>query len=187
MAEKKVYEYKSSSVKRKDLFYLDFDTTNFLKQFEKKAEDFNGRGGAFERAMQRMIPLVKQDFSAFIQQHEHSGITERSLMDENEAILKWGKAVNFKIPNPEAKQSKKVNKTKNVLSVIYGFKLEEGTSAGEAAIFLDVGRPGIKYKNGNTSKPMTPTYFVYYTIEKNMRKFNEIFREEVMKELGGLL
>lgn len=180
---------KGGSLKRKDTFFLDFDTTNWLKQFEKKAEDFNGKGGAFERAVARMMPLVENDFRTFMAQHRKTGKTIESLMDK--PILTWGDVNYYKKVGKTTKGKKGfsghetvVDKTKNILFVEYGFLMDQG---GEAALFLDIGRPGIKYANGTVSKEQKPTFFVYYTMEKRLRDFNKIFKEEVMKELGGLL
>lgn len=179
----------ASSLKRKEAFFLDWDTTQFLKKFNKVSDDFNGRGGAFERAVKRMIPLVENDFRAFMSEHNFTGETLKSLMDE--PVLTWGDATYYKYVGTNKKGKKgfaggevKVDKTKNILFVEYGFKKDDG---GLPAVFLDIGRPGIKYKNGTISEPMKPTFFVFYTIEKNLPKFNQIFREEVMKELGGLI
>ena len=179
----------ASSVKRKEAFFLEFDTHNWLKKFNKKAEDFNGKGGAFERAVARIIPLIKSDFQSFISQHHETGATEDSLM-ENANFL-WGDTDYYRYVGKTTKGKKgftggevKVDKTKNILFVEYGFLKDEG---GLPAIFLDIGRPGIKYKNGTVSKEQSPSFFIYYAIERNLPMFNKIFKEEVMKELGDLL
>lgn len=181
----------ASSLKRKDAFFLDFDTNQWLKNFNKKAEDFNGKGGAFERAVKRMIPMVEADFRAFMEQHTDTGLTLDTLMKPDEAEMFWGDQTYYKYVGKTMKGKKgfvggdvKVDKTKNILFVSYGFNKDEG---GLPAVFLDIGRPGIKYKNGTVSKEMKPKFFIYYSIEKNLGKFNQIFREEVTKELGGLL
>lgn len=179
----------ASSVKRKEAFFLDFDTNQWLKKFEKKVEDFNGKGGAFERAVARMIPLIKAEFEAFMADHKLTGATADSLMTTPN--LYWGDSTYYKSVGRNTAGKKGfthhdvvVDKTKNILFVEYGFKLSEG---GLPAVFLDIGRPGVKYKNGTVSRAQRPSYFVYYAIERNIRKFNEIFKEEVMKELGDIL
>lgn len=179
----------SSSIKRKDAFFLEFDTINWLKQFDKKAEDFKGKGGAFERAVERITYLVGQDFLVFMNQHKFSGNTIESMTPHPN--LYWGDAKVYKTVGTTTRGKKgftghevKVDRTENSLFVEYGFQLDSG---GLPALFLDIGRPGIKYKNGTVSKEMKPSFFVYYAVEKNLRTFNKIFREEVMKELGGLI
>lgn len=185
----------SSSVKRKNAFFLEWDTTNWLKQFDKTVEDFKGSGGAFERAVDRMIPLIEQEFRTFMAGHTLTTNTIDSLMSK--ANLYWGDVEKFKSVGTTTKgkkgftghETKAVGK-ENILFVEYGFTIEKddnGKGGGIAAVFLDVGRPGVKYKNGTVSKEMKPTFFIYYALERNMATFNKIFREEVMKELGGIL
>jgi hypothetical protein len=176
---------KGNSIKRKETFFLEFDTTQWLKQFDKKIEDFNGKGGAFERAVVRMIPMVKQEFETFINQHNLTGRTLDSLMKQ--ANLLWGDQKYYKMVgvNKEGKKGfagaeKVVDKTKNILFVEYGFEIDKG---GEGALFLDIGRPEVKYKNGKVSKAEKPTFFVYYTVEKLIGPFQEVFKDEVIKEL----
>lgn len=183
----------ASSLKRKEAFFLNFDTNKWLEKFGKKAEDFNGKGGAFERAVAKMIPLVKADFQAFINEHKETGDTAETLMETPN--LYWGDQTYYKSVGKTTKGKKgftghetKIDKTKNILFVEYGFQKDfKYKNQGLPAVFLDIGRPGIHYKNGTTSKEMKPTYFVYYTINKHLGTFNKIFKEEVMKELGGLL
>ncbi len=179
----------SSSIKRKDAFFLEFDTTEWLKQFDKKAEDFKGKGGAFERAVERITYLVGQDFLVFMSQHKFTGLTRSSLTPQPN--LYWGDATFYKTVGTTTKGKKgftghevKVDRTENSLFVEFGFQIDQG---GLPALFLDIGRPGIKYSNGTVSKEMKPSFFVYYAVEKNIHTFNKIFREEVMKELGGLI
>lgn len=176
---------KGSSVKRKEGFFLEFDTTNWLAQYNKKIENFNGKGGAFERAVARMIPSVKSEFENFINQHNLTGRTKDALMEQ--ANMLWGDVRYYKnvgVNEAEKKgfktTKKVVDKTKNILFVEYGFEIDKG---GEGAIFLDIGRPGVKYKNGTTSKEMKPHFFVYYTVEKLIKPFQDIFKEEVIKDL----
>lgn len=179
----------SSSIKRKNAFFLDFDTTQWLKQFDKKAEDFNGKGGAFERAVARITHLVGQDFLVFMNQHNLTGSTMSSLTPQPK--LYWGDTTYYKTVGTTTKGKRgftghevKVDRTENILFVEYGFQVDQG---GLPAVFLDIGRPGVKYKNGTVSKEVKPSFFIYYAVEKNLRTFNKIFREEVMKELGGLI
>lgn len=179
----------SSSIKRKNAFFLEFDTNEWLKQFDKKVEDFKGKGGAFERAVERITQVVGKDFVVFMEQHKFTGLTQSSLTPQPN--LYWGDTTFYKLVGQTSKGKKgftgvkkKVDKTENILFLEYGFQLDTG---GLPSIFLDVGRPGVKYKNGTVSKEMKPSFFIYYAVEKNIRKFNEIFKEEVMKELGGLI
>lgn len=179
----------ASSVKRKEAFFLSFDTTQWLKKFNKTAEDFNGKGGAFERAVARMIPLIETEFRTFMAGHTDTGDTINSLMDRPN--LYWGDTTFYKSVGKTTKGKKGftghetvVDKTKNILFVEYGFEKDKG---GLPAIFLDIGRPGIKYNNGTVSKEMKPSFFIYYAIERNLGRFNQIFKEEVLKELGDLL
>lgn len=189
MAKPFVNTSKGSSLKRKDRFFLDFDTTKWLQQFGKTVEDFNGKGGAFERAVARMMPLVEGDFKEFMAQHEQTGKTIKSLMDNPN--LYWDEVTYYKNVGTTTKGKKgfsghevKIDKTKNLLFVEYGFLMDQG---GEAALFLDIGRQGITYADGTKGKAQAPTFFVYNTINNRLSDFNKIFREEVMKELGGLL
>lgn len=173
----------ASSVKRKNAFFLDFDTTNWLAKYNKKVDDFNGKGGAFERAVGRIIPMVEQDFKSFMANHTKTGATIEALMDAPN--LYWGDESFYrKLGKKKSTKGSEGEPSKNILFVEFGFKIGDG---GLPAVFLDIGRPGIKYKNGTVSKEMKPSFFVYYAIERNMSKFNQIFKEEVMKELGDLL
>lgn len=179
----------SSSIKRKNAFFLEFDTTQWLKQFDKTVEDFKGSGGAFERAVNRVIPLVENEFRSFMASHTLTSNTIDSLM--NEPNLYWGDTTYYKSVGTTTKGKKgfsghetKASKTENILFVEYGFQIDKG---GLPAIFLDIGRPGIRYKNGTVSKEMKPSFFIHYAVERNIGTFNKIFREEVMKELGGLI
>lgn len=183
----------ASSVKRKEAFFINFDTNKWLEKFNKKAEDFNGKGGAFERAVARIIPFIEQEFRAFMQEHQQTGDTLDTLMDKPNLL--WGDTTYYKYVGKTTAGKKgftggetKVDKTKNILFVEYGFQKDfTYKNQGLPAVFLDIGRPGVKYKNGTVSKEQKPTFFVYYAIERNLGKFNQIFREEVMKELGDLL
>ena len=183
----------ASSVKRKEAFFLDFDTNKWLEKFNKRAEDFNGKGGAFERAVARMIPFIEQEFRAFISDHNVTGDTAQTLMDKPNLL--WGDETYYKYVGKTAAGKKGfsggetvVDKTKNILFVEYGFQKDFSyENQGLPAVFLDIGRPGIKYKNGTVSKEQKPSFFIYYAIERNLPKFNQIFKEEVMKELGDLV
>lgn len=183
----------ASSVKRKEAFFLSYDTNKWLAKFNKKAEDFNGKGGAFERAVARIIPFIKNDFKSFINEHTETGDTADTLMDTPNLI--WGDATYYKSVGKTTKGKKGftghqtvVDKTKNILFVEYGFQKDFSyKNQGLPAVFLDIGRPGVTYKNGTTSKEQKPSFFIYYAIERNLSKFNQIFKEEVMKELGDLL
>lgn len=171
----------SSSIKRKNALYLEFDTYKWLEQFDKKVEDFNGKGGAFERAVARIVKVVNQDITTFMNEHNVTGATMESLTPA--PILTWGDDSYFK---QLGKKKKKVNSSdanKNILFVEFGFQIDKG---GLPSIFLDVGRPGIKYKNGYVGKPQQPHFVLYYVVERNMATFNKYFKEEVMKELEGL-
>ena len=148
----------------KNTFTFEFDTTNWLKQFDKKANDFNGKGGALERAINEMIPYLDYEYITVINSFKNpTGTTADSLMKKPQ--IKWSK------DNQEC-----VFK--------YGFKISDG---GLAALFINFGRPGVKYKNGTVSKPMQPTFFIDNIVKTYNSKFNEIFKEEVLKELGGIL
>lgn len=139
------------------------DITEFLKKFDKKAEDFTGKGGAIERAVLKMTPYMDYEYISVIQRFKNpTGVTEESLMTTPE--IKW---------NKDGK-----------LTYKYGFKISKG---GVAAIFINYGRPGIKYSNGTVSKPMQPTYFIDSAANTFTREFGKAFKEEVKKELGGLL
>lgn len=185
----------SSSLKRNDTFFIDIDSTHFIEKFNKRAEDFKGRGGAFERAMVRMIPLVEAEFKAFVSAHNQTGDTVETLMKPEEAVMYWGDNARKKWSGTTTKGIKGftgghvvVKNTEHILFLQYGFKQDfKYKNQGLPAVFLDVGRPGIKYKNGTVSKEMRPTFFIFYTIERNIKKFNAFFREEVMKELGDLV
>lgn len=179
----------ASSIKRKNAFFLDFDTTQWLKQFNKTADDFKGSNGAFERAVQRIVPIVENEFRNFMSGHNLTNTTVDSLM--NQPNLTWGDSPKLKNVGKTTKGKKgfsghetKVVGKEHILFVEYGFQIDKG---GLPAVFLDIGRPGVKYKNGTVSKEMKPHFFVHYAVERNMAAFNKIFKEEVMKELGGLI
>lgn len=179
----------ASSIKRKNAFFLDFDTTQWLKQFNKTADDFKGSNGAFERAVKRIVPMVEQEFRSFMSSHNLTNTTIDSLMGQPE--LTWGDSPKFKNVGKTTKGKKgfsghetKVVGKEHMLFVEYGFQIDKG---GLPALFLDIGRPGIRYKSGKVSKEQKPSFFIYYAVERNIGKFNEIFKEEVLKELGGLI
>lgn len=147
----------------KKAFYLEVETTDLLKTLNKKASDFSGKDGAFERTINRLVPYLDYEYIMVINSFKNpTGVTADSLMTKPE--IKW--------------------KTDNQLNFKYGFKISKG---GIAALFINYGRPGIKYSNGNVSKAMQPTYFIDNIVKTYNSKFNEIFKEEVLKELGGLM
>lgn len=147
---------------KNSVVFVDTDLLEFVKRFNKKVEDFSGKGGAFDRTIDRVVPMMKTEYQKVIASFKNpTGQTEKSLMDEAEK--KW------------------VNENK--LNFKYGFKISKG---GLASLFINYGRPGIKYKNGTVSKPMKPTYFLDDIFKKFENEFKEIFKEEVLKELGGL-
>ena len=144
-------------------FTLEVDAVNLIKQLNKKVEDFSGKGGAMERTINRLVPFLDYEYITVINSFKNpTGETEESLMTK-----------------PELKLNKK-----GQVVIKYGFKISDG---GLAALFINYGRPGVKYKNGTVSKPMQPTFFIDNIIKTYNNQFNKIFVEEVKKELGGLL
>lgn len=144
-------------------FTLDVEVSDWLKTLDKKAADFSGKGGAFERTINELVPYLDYEYIKVINSFKNpTGATQESLMDKPE--IKW--------------------KDDNQLTFKYGFKISKG---GLASLFINYGRPGIKYSNGTVSKAMQPTYFIDNIVKTYNSKFNEIFKEEVLKELGGLI
>ena len=147
----------------KKSFYFEYDTVNFLAKLDKKISDFSGKNGAIERTVNRLVPYLDYEYISIINSFKNpTGVTADSLMTKPE--IKW--SGNEKV------------------TARYGFKISEG---GLAAIFINYGRPGIKYANGTVSAAMKPTYFIENCVNKYVGTFNEIFKEEVLKELGDLL
>ncbi len=148
--------------KKNSVVFVDGELTDFVNSFDKKISDFSGKGGAIERTINRIVPFLEFEYLTVVSTFKNpTGVTQDSLMTKPE--IKWS--------------------GDDKVTAKYGFKVSKG---GLAAIFINYGRPGIQYKNGTVSKPMKPTYFIENTNRKYNGTFNKIFKEEVLKELGGL-
>lgn len=168
-------KYKSS-LKRKDVFFMDFDAQKLANAIEKAGGNIKP---AIERAARRSLPIIQKEFQAFAAEHKVTGDMERSLIDPSQVAFIWGKNAKKRFVGTTTKGVKgftggsvKTVSEEDCLYFEYGFDAKNG---GLPALFLDIGTPKIK-----------PTFFIYYAVENNLKKIHEIQKEELTKILEGL-
>lgn len=172
-----------TSLKRKNAFFLNFDGRQLAKAIEEAGGNIKP---ALEAASRKSLPLVQKDFKAFIEQHEHSGDTEKSLIDPSETKYMWGKAAVKKFVGKNQKGKKgfasgsvQIISEEDVLYFEYGFDAKKN---GMPALYLDIGTPKRTPKRG----VINPTYFIYYTVENNLDKIHAIQKKELEKIVESL-
>ena len=172
-----------TSLKRKDAFFLNFDGRRLAKAIEDAGGNIRP---ALEAASRKSLPIVQKDFQAFIDQHEHTGKTEESLIDPSETKFIWGKNAKKKFvgKNKSGKKgfsagSVQVISEEDVLYFEYGFDAKKN---GMPAMYLDVGTPKRTPKRG----VIKPSYFIYYSVENNMKQIHDIQRQELEKIVESL-
>lgn len=165
-----------TSLKRNDVFFLDFDAQKLANAIEKAGGNIKP---AIERAARRSLPIIQKEFEAFAAQHVATGDMQRSLIDPSQVEFVWGKYAKKKYVGTTTKGVKgftggrvDVVSEEDCLFFEYGFEVAKG---GLPALFLDIGTPKIK-----------PSFFIYYAVENNMSKIHAIQKEELTKILEGL-
>ena len=168
-------KYKTS-LKRKDVFFMDFDAQKLANAIEKAGGNIKP---AIERAARRSLPIIQREFQAFAEQHKLTGDMARSLIDPSQVTFVWGKNAKKRFVGTTTKGVKgftggsvKTVNEEDCLYFEYGFDANDG---GLPALFLDIGTPKIK-----------PTFFIYYAVENNLKRIHEIQKEELTKILEGL-
>ena len=168
-------KYKSS-LKRKDVFFMDFDAQKLANAIEKAGGNIKP---AIERAARRSLPIIQKEFQVFAEQHKLTGDMARSLIDPSQVRFIWGKNAKKRFVGSTTSGVKgftggsvKTVSEEDCLYFEYGFDANDG---GLPALFLDVGTPKIK-----------PTFFIYYAVENNLKRIHEIQKEELTKILEGL-
>ena len=170
-------KYKTS-LKRADVFFVDFDGSKLIKKIEAAGKRVQP---ALEKAAKRSLPLIQASFKEFMADHIRSGRTADSLIDPSQVEFVWGKDAVKKWVGTTTKGKKgftgghvDVVREEDVLFFEYGF---DGNKGGFPAIFLDVGTPNRPARYGQVK----PSYFIYYSVENNLKKIHAIQNEELMK------
>lgn len=168
-------KYKSS-LKRKDVFFMDFDAQKLANAIEKAGGNIKP---AIERAARRSLPIIQKEFQTFADKHKVTGAMAKSLIDPSQVAFIWGKNAKKRFVGTTTKGKKgftggsvKTVSEEDCLYFEYGFDAKDG---GLPALFLDIGTPKIK-----------PTFFIYYAVENNLKRIHEIQKEELTKILEGL-
>lgn len=168
-------KYKSS-LKRKDVFFMDFDAQRLANAIEKAGGNIKP---AIERAARRSLPIIQKEFQTFAEQHRRTGRMAESLIDPSQTTFVWGKNAKKRFVGTTTSGvqgftggSVKTVGEEDCLYFEYGFDAKDG---GLPALFLDIGTPKIK-----------PTFFIYYAVENNLKRIHDIQREELTKILEEL-
>lgn len=178
----------STSLKRNDVFSMDFDAQKLANAIEKAQGDIKP---ALERAARRSIPIIQREFQSFAEQNKRTGQMANSLVDPSQTKFMWGKEAKKRFVGTNAKGKKgfsggsvKTVSEDDCLFFEYGFEVAEG---GIRALWLDVGTPNRppRKKRGNTGQ-IKGSYFIFYAVENNLSKIHAIQKEELMKILEGL-
>ena len=178
----------STSMKRNDVFFMNFDARQLAKKIEEAGKSIKP---AMEAATRRSLPLIQKDFEGFAAQHDRTGMMGDSLIDASQVELIWGKNAKKRFVGKTKKGVKgfsggsvKVVSEEEVLFFEYGFDAEVG---GIRALWLDVGTPKRppRKKGGNTGV-IKPSHFIYYAVENNLGKIHDIQKEELTKIVEGL-
>ena len=170
-------KYKTS-LKRADVFFVDFDGSKLIKKIEAAGKRVQP---ALEKAAKRSLPLVEASFKEFMADHIRSGRTADSLIDVSQVQFIWGKNALKKWVGSTTKGKKgftgghvEVVDEEDVLFFEYGFDADKG---GIPALWLDIGTPNRDPKYGQVK----PSFFIYYSVENNLKKIHAIQNEELMK------
>ena len=174
-----------SKFSRKDGgFYMSFDASKLIKKIEEAGGNIKP---AIEAAARKSLPPVQRDFQAFAQAHRDEGDMEKSLIDPSQVVFIWGvkEKKRFVGKNVKGKQgfqggSVQVVSAEDCLFFEYGFDLNQ--DGGLHALWLDIGTPNREPKYGIVKG----TFFVYYTIERNLSNIHAMQKAELMKILEGL-
>jgi hypothetical protein len=178
----------STSLKRKDVFHLDFDGKKLADKIEAAGKSIKP---AIEAAARRSLPLIQKEFENFASQHERTGMMDDSLIDASQTEFIWGKDAKKRFVGATKKGVKgfsggsvKVVNEEDCLFFEYGFDANAG---GIRALWLDIGTPKRppRKKGGNTGA-IKPSHFIFYAVENNLGSIHEIQKEELTKILEGL-
>ena len=168
-------KYKTS-LKRKDVFFLDFDAQKLANAIEKAGGDIKP---AIEAAARQSLPIIQKEFAKFAAEHKRTGRMADSLIDPSQVDFVWGKNAKKRFVGKTTKGVKgftggsvQTVSEEDCLYFEYGFDAKNG---GLPALFLDIGTPKIK-----------PTFFIYYAVENNLKAIHSIQKAELMKILEGL-
>lgn len=180
-------KYKTS-LKRKDVFFMDFDAQKLANAIEKAGGDIKP---AIEKAARRSLPIIQKEFQSFAEQHKRTGEMANSLIDPSQVKFIWGKNAKKRFVGSTTAGVKgftggsvKVVSEEDCLFFEYGFDVATG---GIRALWLDVGTPKRppRQKGGDTGQ-IEGTYFIFYAVENNLSKIHAIQKEELTKILEGL-
>lgn len=168
-------KYKSS-LKRKDVFFMDFDAQKLANAIEKAGGNIKP---AIESAARRSLPIIQKEFQTFAEQHKRSGRMADSLLDPSQVTFVWGKNAKKRFVGTTTKGKKGFSggsvqtiSEEDCLYFEYGFDANNG---GLPALFLDIGTP-----------TQQPYFFIHYAVENNLKRIHEIQKEELTKILEGL-
>ena len=170
-----------TSLKRKDVFFLDFDASKLAKAIEKAGGNIKP---ALERTARKSLPIIQREFATFAEQHKRTGEMADSLIDASQTEFIWGKNAKKRFVGTTTKGvqgftggSVQTVSEEDCLFFEYGFDVNRG---GIKALWLDVGTPKRK------PSQVDATYFIYYAVENNMREIHEIQKQELTKILEEL-
>lgn len=180
-------KYKTS-LKRKDVFFMDFDAQKLAKAIENAGGSIKP---AIERAARRSLPIIQKEFERFSEEHHRTGKMAGSLIDASETEFIWGKNAKrrFVGTTTAGKQgftggSVQVVSEEDCLYFEYGFDAHEG---GIRALWLDVGTPNRPPRqDGRNTGVVKGTYFIFYAVENNLKNIHAIQKEELTKILEEL-
>lgn len=178
----------STSLKRKDVFFMDFDAQKLVNAIEKAGGDIKP---AIERAARRSLPIIQKEFQSFAEQHKRSGEMANSLADPSQVKFIWGKNAKKRFVGTTTAGVKgftggkvKVVSEEDCLFFEYGFDVATG---GIKALWLDIGTPKRPpTKKGYERGKVDGTFFIYKSVERNLSKIHSIQKEELTKILEGL-
>lgn len=180
-------KYKTS-LKRKDVFFMDFDAQKLANAIEKAGKSIKP---AIEAATRKSLPIIQREFEAFAAQHNRSGEMAESLINASQTKFEWGKNAKKKWVGTTTAGKKgftggrvEVVDEESVLFFEYGFDVSKG---GIKALWLDVGTPKRPpTEKGKYTGTVDPTFFIYNAVENNLSKIHEIQKQELMKIVEGL-
>lgn len=181
-------KYKTS-LKRKNAFFMDFDT-------QKLANAIEAAGGnikpAIEAATRKSLPIIQAAFKQEAVEHTRSGDMESTLIDASQTPMIWGKQAKKRFVATTTKGVKgfsggkvEVVDEESVLFFEYGF--DANKQGGLRALWLDVGTPNRPpTKKGKNTGKVKGDYFIFYAVENNLSKIHAIQKQELMRIVESL-
>lgn len=180
-------KYKTS-LKRKDVFFMNFDAQKLANAIEKAGGNIKP---AIERAARKGLPIIQKEFQTFAEQHKRTGEMANSLIDVSQVKFVWGKNAKKRFVGSTTAGVKgftggsvQTVSEEDCLFFEYGFDVAKG---GIKALWLDVGTPKRPpTKKGQKRGTVDATYFIFYAVENNMSRIHAIQKAELTKILEGL-